>query len=749
MVIQKLKNWQVSGFWPYTPIQSGSMETGHVHQGLTGVIPATVPGSIYTDLLRAGLIPDPYFEMNSLQCEWVKDRWWVYNTRFTIDESYRGKRLFLIFKGIDYKARIYFNNQHLADHEGMYEPVVCDITELAWFDGQENQLKVILESAPDEMGQIGYTSQTWTQKARFTYKWDFCTRLVGMGIWNDVLLVATGSARILNTQYKYTSKKLTYKVEAEGKGTAEAILSYEGKPVSKASVSIEDGKAVLTLPVEEPHLWYPNGYGDQPLYDLTLRLYAEDGTLSDEKTHRVGLRTLRYVRPEGATPETLPYTPVINGKKIYIKGINMTPLDMNYGSVDEARYRRFLTLARDANVTLIREWGGGIIEREEFYDLCDELGLMVWQEFIQSSSGIDNVPSERPEFLALIEKTARSAIVEKRNHVSLTFWSGGNELFERSGIPAQYANKNIAMLRRICKELDPEHLMLPTSASGPIGWRDDKRPRTDHHDIHGPWKYAGAKGPGCQYDLYNTSPIELHSEFGVDGMTNLSSIRTFLSPKNRIVTTVAENPVWRHHGEWWDTYGYRDKPIFGEIRDLETLVKISQFMQGEGIRYALEANRRRKWQNVGSIVWQFNEPWPNVSCTNLVDYYGDPKFAYFTYRDAMKPWHISLRYEALLFRPGETFNGCAVPLDDLGEGWSEIQVSILDPDKNVLYETKSSDSISFAWTVGDKIRSFTVRCEMKKGKKTDVSEYLFFVTDDAHPFADQDVAVRYLDKYPR
>ena len=138
--------------------------------------------------------------------------------------------------------------------------------------------------------------------------------------------------------------------------------------------------------------------------------------------------------------------------------------------------------------------------------------------------------------------------------------------------------------------------------------------------------------------------------------------------------------------------------------------------------------------------------------TNLVDYYGDPKFAYFTYRDAMKPWHISLRYEALLFRPGETFNGCAVPLDDLDEGWDEVSVRVRDNDGNVLYEYRDIDPFDFSFTVPQGVRYFTVTCfmgKLGKGGKEDTAEYLFFVTDDAHPYADQEAAIRYLDTYPR
>lgn len=748
MVVEKLRDWKLEGYWPYVPIQRGAVEISHLHQGVTDPFDARVPGSVYADLLRAGLIPDPYRDLNSRQCEWVENRWWVYSTAFTVDGSLRGRRLFLVFRGVDYKAHIDFNGAHLAEHEGMYEPVVLDITDRVRF-GAENRLRVVLESAPDEMGQVGYTSRTRTQKARFTYKWDFCTRLVGMGIWDDVTLISTGEARILNTRVKYMPGRLQYTVETDSPdGRAEATLSYGGEPAVSAHGAVKNGRARLTFPIREPRLWYPNGYGDQPLYDLSLRLFDANGVLSDEKRQRVGLRTLTYTRPEGATAETLPYTPVVNGEKIYIKGVNMTPLDMMYGCVDRDRYRKILKLAKEANANLIRVWGGGIIEKEEFYDLCDEYGLMVWQEFIQSSSGLENTPSEIPSFLKLLRATATAAVTEKRDHVSLTFWSGGNELFESTGEPARLSNRNIAMLRRICRRLDPERLMLPTSASGPIGWRDDRRPATDHHDIHGPWKYAGARGPGSQYELYNTSPIELHSEFGVDGMTNLSAMKRFLSPSNRKLTSVTENLVWRHHGEWWDT-GERDRTIFGEFASLEDFIKVSQFMQAEGIRYALEANRRRKWRNVGSIVWQFNEPWPNVSCTSLVDYYGRPKLAYYAYRDAMKPWHISMRYEQLLYGPGEVFRASLVPLDDPGVGWDALSVCVTDERGNVLLDRAVEASEAFSLTVPEDVRSFSVVCRMRKGRRSDSARYLFFVTDEAHPFADQKAVLRYWRAYRR
>ncbi len=721
-------NWKVAGAWPFTPLQGASMETGQALAGVTPLIDARVPGSVYDDLLRAGLIEDPYYECNSLKCEWVANRFWSYQTSFSVLMEAAGKRCRLVFKGIDYHAHISFNGRRVAEHVGMYAPCVVDVTELVQ-PGAENALLVVLEDAPYEMGQIGYTSRTHTQKARFGYKWDFGTRLVNLGLY-DVVYLDICDDPLTDVHIRYLGDGVLTVTAKNPRLTGS--LSFGGEVVGTAVAEPCGEGAKLTMVVENPQLWYPNGYGEQPLYDLTL------ATADDEKTYKVGLRTLSYKQPDCADPTCLPYMPVVNGKEIYIKGVNMTPLDHMYGCVTRERYDRMLSLAKSGHVNLIRVWGGGMIEKEDFYELCDLYGILVWQEFIQSSSGIDNIPSKHPKFLQLCEQTARAVIPEKRNHTCLTFWSGGNELMDEHGIPSTYEDANIAMLKAICEELSPEILMLPTSASGPTEWFDAARPERNQ-DIHGPWKYEGVEG---QYGLYNRSTIILHSEFGVDGMSSMESLRTVLSPANRKVTTMGENLVWRHHGEWWDTYAYRERPLFGELRDLETLVTLSQFLQAEGIRYAIEAHRRRSstavpaavgegdvtvfpaQQNVGAIVWQLNEPWPCVSSTCLVEHHGKPKLAFWFYRDAQKPLHISLRYDKLLWKAGEIFEGFLFVHDDVNEGWDRAEVSV------------RADGCAVAvTTVGNQVRfvvperdSFVVDCTLYRGDTVvDAQSYLYLV----------------------
>ena len=738
MKILSLRQWRLDCFWPYTPLQGSAVETGTLHGGLLGAIDARVPGSVYADLLAAGWIEDPYYEMNSLRCEWVKDRWWVYQTAFRLDQSLRDKHVRLIFRGIDYHAHIFLNGEKIGEHEGMHIPCVLEITQKARFGSEENTLKVVLEHAPDEMGQIGYTSATHTLKSRYSYKWDFGTRMVQLGLYDEAYVDVCGGVRIEDTAFSYADKTASATLHASGEGSVRGVLRYRGESVGEAEGALKNGCAELRFPLKNPRLWYPNGEGEQPLYELTLTAFDASG-LSDEKKLRVGLRTLEYRRANGAGEESQPYLPVINGRRVYIKGFNFTPADLMVGAADEARYRMLLRRVRDANANLLRVWGGGLIEKEIFYDLCDEYGIMVWQEFPQSSSGLDNVPSKDPHFIALLAQAAGNAILEKRSHVSLTFWSGGNELMRSDGVPADFDDPNLAMLRELTDRFDTGRLMLPTSASGPTEWLDEAHPERNH-DVHGPWKYMG---PEEHYRLYNHSTIQLHSEFGVDGVSNLEALRTILSPRNRRPLRVSESPVWRHHGEWWCTLD-RDEAIFGKIDTLEEYVLLSQYIQAEGVRYALESNRRRAYRCCGSIVWQLNEVWPNTSCTSVLDYYGNPKLVYDFCRDAYRRVHVSLRYDKLIWQPDEVFFGEVFAHLEDGEKPDSIRVRLLDAGGRTLFEKQDSRPFDFSMAVAVLGRSFTAECTLRAGGQTAVSRYLFFVTDEKHPYADREAVFRYV-----
>jgi len=701
----KLTEWDLTAHYPYTPILNRSLETGVVLGPILPAIKAKVPGSVYMDLLSAGYIKDPYFDMDSLLCEWVPQRWWVYNKNLEIPKSLSGRNIFLTFRGIDYKARISFNKKILTDtpHEGMFLPFTANITDLANLGGANN-IQVVLESAPDEMGQIGYTSRTFTQKSRFNYKWDWCTRMIGMGLYGEASIEDFGACAIRYADIKTAPRgdgsfDVGFGLEIEafcpGAAKVEYELFFGGEAVCSGVGELEavlgDNAFAASLNVRKPKLWNPNGHGEQNLYTLKITvLDAEAKSISDQKHYKVGLKTIAYERCDDSPGDSLPYIPVVNGKRVYIKGVNMSPCEMMYGCETREKLKKLFSQAKGSNINLVRVWGGGAIESFDFYDLCDEFGIMIWQEFIQSSSGIDNTPSKVPKFLELIEKVSTEALKTKRNHACLAFWSGGNELTDEAGVPSTYEDDNIKLLKGLCDRYDPAHLMLPTSASGPCEFIDVEN-KGQSHDVHGHWKYLGATE---HYRFYNKSDSLLHSEFGCDGMTNPDKVGRFLSKPHHRVFSMAENAVWRHHGEWWDTLA-REQAIFGEFDrdDLLGFIKASQVIQADGLRYILDANRRRQFKNAGSIIWQYNEPYPNISCTSLTDYWGDGKLALDYVAESFRPRNVSLKHESLVYSAGDMFAGEVYAVNELAKTRAKIGIRVSDEGGELILEKSESVEI--------------------------------------------------------
>ena len=671
--------WRLKGTERNVPIQGDIMETGRPMKGLTPWLDCQVPGGVTLALYRAGWIEYPYYGRNSLKAEWIEHRWWMYETTFP-KPALEGSRFRLVFQGVDYDALIYLNNRFLGEHVGMFDSFAFDITE-TFREAEELKLVVILKDAPNEMGQVGYTSETNTQKSRFNYKWDFGTRLVNLGIWQDVEIVSDYGWALedLHLQTDVTEAGLgqilcSGGVSGGGDGlTLWVSASFRGEPQGQIQIPVVGGRFQGTISLPSPRLWWPNGAGEQNLYDVTLSLRQGTRKL-DSAAFRQGIRRLRFLQNENAPAGALPYTYEINGRRIYIKGVNMTPLDHIYGDIPWERYQVTLQAAAAMHVNMIRVWGGGLIEQDCFYDLCDELGILVWQEFIQSSSGIDNTPSCQPAYLHLLEAASRHAAVTRRNHTCLAAWSGGNELMKNKSDPVGYDNPNIALLQRIVAQTNPEHFFYPTSASGP-SFRQSETPDISH-DVHGEWEYGGNPR---HYTWYGNADHLFNSEFGSAGVSGTRSALRVLPKESLVPASVAENADWRFRGDWWCSY-QRDSEMFGAPRDLPEFVSVSQWIQAESIRFMVEANRRRAFRSSGSLIWQFNEPWPNITCTCLYTYYDEAKMAYFWAKEAYRPFHVSLDYRTLT--PVGQFTGslwvsrddCAAPLP-AGVRWEVLTMA--------------------------------------------------------------------------
>lgn len=689
------EDWEIKGFDQYVPIKETSMETGIELAGITGWIQSNVPGGVHSDLYRSGIIPNPTKDLNSYSVEWVERRWWMYKKMFDFD---MGKGNYnIVFEGIDYECFFYLNGVHIGNHIGMFTKAVFDISEIV--KEKNNTLVVVFKHSPDEMGQIGYTSKTSTVKSRFNYKWDFSARIVNIGIWQDVYIEKIEDVSAVDTYIKsnYDNEKngiidIDFKLIKNKKINDDIQIQYKvtsniGDVVCDKTEIVDKNCEYIKnkIIVSNPMLWDVNGSGRANLYTVEVNAIICDKKIELIKRN-IGIRSISYEKNDTPFVDALPYTFVINGKKVYIKGINITPIDTMYGDVKKEQYEQLIRQAVNANINLIRVWGGGLIEKEIFYDLCDQNGILVWQDFIQSSSGIDNQPSHDSDFLELLKEAATEAIKEKRNHTSLACWCGGNELMDYENVPVTYDDKNIAMLKSLVNEFNPEIFFYPSTASGPTEFLSKEK---ENHDIHGGWEY---KGNPMHYEYYGSSNSLYHSEFGTEGPTSLKNMRKFVSKKFRYPSEMNKNEVYRNHGAWWGTYR-RDTKMFFELDSMIKFVDCGQYLHAEGLRFILEANRRRKFENSGSMIWQLNEPFPNVSCTCLIDYFGECKPVYYYAKRSYRNKHISLKYKKLNYEKNENFKSEIYVHNSLESFDSTVKMYIHDVYGNLLWEKEFKEKV--------------------------------------------------------
>ena len=614
-----------------------------------GWIPAEVPGTVLIDLWRAGEVPDPYFGRNSLFCEWVPERTWIYRKRFRVEHP--AARTLLRFEGVDHAARYFLNGEEIGASEGMYRPAAFEVGERL---REDNHLAVVIDRAPDCEPQVGRTERVRIHKSRMGYGWDFCPRMVHQGIWDDVVLVATGAVRIEDVWVRpllaadLASAEVQIEIRTSGAGGAAEVMLRAGQhTVAAGKANLDGGRAFLSFEIATPAVWWPNGSGAQPLYHAEVRVVDGDGRESDRRSVRFGVRRVEMDSNDGADPSARPYTFVVNGRRLYLCGWNWVPIDVAYGPRRDGKLDHLLGLARRAGVNQLRVWGGGLIERADFYDRCDQLGLMVWQEFSLSSSGIESKPSDDPAYLAALAADARAIVPRRRNHPSLVLWCGGSELESADGRPLDDQEPALAALRDVVYELDPDRAWLPTSPSGPVFEsrvaETERQPGGGLHDVHGPKEH---QGPEEHYRRCDRATSLLASEFGVEGMSNRRALEALI-PAHHRWPTGRENRIYSHLGARWNNEPLVQKS-FGGFADLDALRRASQYLQADGLRYAIEANRRRMGQNSGSIPWQMNESYPNAWCTSAIDYRGQPKPAYHAVRRAYAPLLVCAQLDSPL-----------------------------------------------------------------------------------------------------
>jgi beta-mannosidase len=751
-------DWTVTGFWTNQWRLPKSIELAADQNPAIPPIKAKVPGAVNLDLLREGLIPDPNIDLNSNCGEWVSNRDWIYYKEFTIPEFASKDKYYLHFEGLDYHGEIWLNGQIIKKFTGMFIPLHINVTDKLKIN-EVNKLQVIFYQPPEVDGQFGYTSQIKHLKSRFNYKWDWCPRIIPVGIWDDVYLEAVGQTEIVDfyprailredNQSGRLQLNLTIDQAQDRPYRLTCQASYQGKLIDKwkwsGLIDTELKKEVL---LENVKPWWPVGYGEQPLYQITVNLYNGRGDLEHSQEKTVGFKRFKFVSNQNASEDALPYTLIFNGKRIFLQGINWVPISPFYGEVTQENYHNYLARFKAMNCNIVRVWGGAIVEKEEFYQTCDQMGLLVWQEFFQSSSGIDNCPSTDPKFLRKLKEAATWAIKRRRHHTSLVVWCGGNELF-LNGIkdPVGLDHPNIKMLNKLVQELDPDKQFYPASPSGPtFQIEEDKIGQKVHHDVHGPWRYLG---DGKHNQFYNRDDSLLRSETGTPGTNSEKTLRKIAS-KLPVWPPNKSNLLWKHHGDWWiqwqqlsDLFG----PWNGMEDQLGDYVKSSQYLQAESLRYAVESVQRRQPEASGIIIWMGNEPYANTANTSLIEYNGQPKPVYGWLRRSFAPVNLSCKYNKVGYQSGEQFQPEIYlhdSLNKLKEG--VVRAGLYDLNGKLLVEKKwqwarvDNSNVWFVgsldWTVakvdGD---IFLLRLELETKEELVVVDTYLFTVDELHSFA--------------
>ncbi|BDZ47106.1 glycosyl hydrolase 2 galactose-binding domain-containing protein [Naasia aerilata] len=638
-------------------------------QGAPGWLPATVPGSAITDLLAAGELPDPRVARNSRFAEWTATRSWVYRRAVELPEPAAGSSAVLELDGVDPGARVFWDGAPLGEVRGLFRSARVPVPAAAGL----HTLALVVAPVPESEPQVGRTERVRVHAPRMNYGWDFCPPFPNQGIWQGIRLrVGRDLLSEVSVRTELRGKDGAVIVSTDRDVSTEVLL--DGDVVARGSAEVH---------VASPELWWPAGLGAQRLYVVRV------STPDDERFFRVGFRSAAFEQNPGAPKGALPYTAVVNGVRVPLVGWNWVPADAQYAA-GRTRLAHLLSLAAESGARLLRVWGGGLIETEEFYRLCDEAGLLVWQEFSQSSSGAQSAPAADDAFVDYLRREAEAIVPTRTHHPSLLMWGGGNELDE-GGVPLdEDRSPALAALREVVERLDPGRHWVATSPTGPAFHNRldviESAP-DDQHDVHGPWEHQGLVD---HYRLYNAGNSLAHTEFGVEGMTNRRAL-------DRLVPAADQWPadrtsaVYRHLGDWWNNADLVQRAFGGRLSDVDGMRRASQWLQATGLAYAVEADRRRAPRCSMVLPWQLNESFPNAWCTAVVDWLGEPKPAFDAVARAFRGDRVTIRTDAVAWGGGVA-SAEAWVWWETGRGPGRVALRAVDFAGALLAET--------TWTVG-------------------------------------------------
>lgn len=618
---------------------------------------AIVPGTVYTDLLRNGNMENPYWKDNEDAICSLMEKDYEYQCTFQGEETSELSSVFLRFEGLDTVADIYLNNVHLGNAESMHRIWEYSVKDILL--SGENTLKVVFHSplkfiaeAYKKYGNIGnddtYEGFMHLRKAHYMFGWDWGAHLPDAGIFRPVFLCSVSHGRIdsVYIRQQHEENKCTLKFKGD------CIRETPGEYQWRVLVTAPDGQKYETalsaegegqLVIEDPELWWPNGLGDQPLYQVEAQLLYE-GNVEDTWKKRIGLRTMTMQRKKDQYGESFAHE--VNGKAFFAMGADYIPEEHLLGRRCEEKTRRLLEDCRLANFNVIRVWGGGFYPDDWFFDICDELGLVVWQDFMFACS----VYELTPEFEANIRKEFADNIKRLRHHASLGLWCGNNEMEmfvdERCWVTkASEVRDYLFMYERIIPEVlgeyDPETFYWPASPSS--GGSFDNPNDPDRGDVHY-WKVWHGNRPFSEYRKHF---FRYASEFGFQALPSKKTIETFTDdPDDWNLFSYIMEKHQRNYGANGKIMNYMQQ-TYRYPGDFDTVIYASQLLQADAIRYGVEHFRRNRGRCMGAVYWQLNDCWPVISWSSI-DYTGRWKALHYYAKRFFAPVMISCQEESWL-----------------------------------------------------------------------------------------------------
>lgn len=703
-----------------------SIDSGWTFKQVRGTnwYPATVPGVVHTDLMDNKIIEDPFYRLNERGVQWVDKEDWEYKTTLHVSPEVFGKdNIDLDFKGLDTYADVYLNDSCILRANNMFREWLIPVKSL--LKQGDNELRIYfhspikmdiphfdalthpIEAGNDQSengGMFDKKVSVFARKAGYHYGWDWGPRLVTSGIWRPVYLIGWNDARISNMQYiqeKVNAKRADIRVcatvVADRDGEATLSLSADSiktKWTKTAPVRKGENHIETSITVSNPRLWWSNGLGEAHLYPFTAAI-TMNGQVADTETTNIGIRSLRVVRDKDEAGITFYFE--LNGQPVFAKGANYIPQDNFLPRVTPEQYEKTILDAVNANMNMLRVWGGGIYENDLFYDLCDRYGILVWQDFMFACSTYPMTP----ERLANIKQEAIDNVIRLRNHPSIAIWCGNNEnhtawfnwgwtpKYEKLGVLEQMRKDDKDLFHKLLPEVvhqyDPTSFYWPSS---PFGGDPDAKTESGkaNWNPNGDAHYWGVWHAKDSIANYNKIRARFFSEYGFQSFPEYQSVLKY-APEERDHDIYSDVMMAHQRGgthangliEWYLLNEYR-KP-----KDFPYFLYMGQLLQGDAIKTAIEAHRRMMPYNMGTLFWQHNDCWPVASWSSR-DYYGRWKAQHYFAKKAFRDILVSPIAE------NDTLRVYLVS-DRLRPVKGTLDIRVMDFSGNVLFEKKSNITV--------------------------------------------------------